>query len=229
MLVLRRSLISGSIKLSTVSEQVSTGNEQVSTGNEQVSIVGTKESTSSQDKGQREGKAPMLSEETPKKSREQILQEEASLAEAIRLDTLQKEEVAKQYGRRRIKRWQGNGMHTSVDKNDSEDSDEVGEQEESTTEDKLEKGFWKCLRIMFEEPLSTDFIWSEIGKQKIISWRYYDTCRVHCLNLESMDVYLLSDRKYPLPAEFTMSNQHKDWLVQEQTALGKDFSNPFYG
>ncbi|GJX60445.1 hypothetical protein Tco_0291835 [Tanacetum coccineum] len=28
-------------------------------------------------------------------------------------------------------------------------------------EDKLEKGFWKCLRIMFEEPLSTDSIWSE--------------------------------------------------------------------
>ncbi|GKD67412.1 hypothetical protein Tco_1309520 [Tanacetum coccineum] len=79
----------GSIKLSTVSEQLSTGNEQVST-------VGAKKSTSSQDKGQREGKAPMLSEETPKKSKEQILQEEASLAEAIRLDTLQKEEVAKQ-------------------------------------------------------------------------------------------------------------------------------------
>ncbi|GJU51414.1 ribonuclease H-like domain-containing protein [Tanacetum coccineum] len=38
----------------------------------------------------------MIIEETPKKSKEQILQEEASLAEAIRLDTLQKEEVAKQ-------------------------------------------------------------------------------------------------------------------------------------
>ncbi|GJY51246.1 hypothetical protein Tco_0442093, partial [Tanacetum coccineum] len=96
-------------------------------------------------------------------------------------------------------------------------------------EDKIEKGFWKCLRTMFEEPLSTDSIWSELGQQKIISWRYYDTCRVHCLNLESMDVYMLSERKYPLSAEFTMSNQHKDWLVQEQTALGKDFSNPFYG
>ncbi|GJW22964.1 hypothetical protein Tco_0033586 [Tanacetum coccineum] len=36
-------------------------------------------------------------------------------------------------------------------------------------EDKLEKGFWKCLRIMFEEPLSTDLIWSELGQQKIIS------------------------------------------------------------
>ncbi|GJW33816.1 hypothetical protein Tco_0053848 [Tanacetum coccineum] len=77
----------GSIKLSTVSEQVSTGSEQVST-------VSAKRSTP--DKGQRAGKAPMIIEETPKKSKEQILQEEASLAEAIRLDTLQKEEVAKQ-------------------------------------------------------------------------------------------------------------------------------------
>ncbi|GJS06589.1 hypothetical protein Tco_0363385 [Tanacetum coccineum] len=41
-------------------------------------------------------KAPMIIEETPKKSKEQILQEEASLAEAIRLDSLQKEEEAKQ-------------------------------------------------------------------------------------------------------------------------------------
>ncbi|GJV48669.1 hypothetical protein Tco_1438881 [Tanacetum coccineum] len=79
----------GSIKLSTVSEQLSTGSEQVST-------VSAKKSTSSFDKGQREGKAPMISEETPKKSKEQILQEEASLAEAIRLDSLQKEEEAKQ-------------------------------------------------------------------------------------------------------------------------------------
>ncbi|GKG29407.1 hypothetical protein Tco_0416772, partial [Tanacetum coccineum] len=54
----------GSIKISTVSEQLSTGNEQVST-------VDAEKSTSSQDKGQREGKAPMLSEETPKKSKEQ--------------------------------------------------------------------------------------------------------------------------------------------------------------
>ncbi|GKA68676.1 hypothetical protein Tco_0768593 [Tanacetum coccineum] len=138
------------------------------------------------------------------------------------------DEPTKKSGRRR-KQMARKGMHTSVDKNDSEDSDEVGEQEESTTgtetpinhvpvamktpsvatykiikqgekgvyqivredgtyivyinfgammksisrddltelyriamnkygmdgpEDKLEKGFWKCLRIMFEEPLA---------------------------------------------------------------------------
>ncbi|GJW12325.1 hypothetical protein Tco_1578152 [Tanacetum coccineum] len=190
-------------------------------------------------------------------------------------DEAKDDEPTKKSGKRR-KQIARKGMHTSVDKNDSEDSDKVGEQEETGTgtetpinpvpvamktpsvatykiikqgekgvyqivredgtdivyinfgammksisrddltelyrivmnrygmdgpEDKLEKGFWKCLRIMFEEPLSTDSIWSEIGQQKIVSWRYYDTCRVHCLNLESMDVYMLSDRKYPLSAE----------------------------
>ncbi|GJU68027.1 hypothetical protein Tco_1254286, partial [Tanacetum coccineum] len=79
-------------------EEADAGAEQVNTASaEQVSTVGAKKPTSDQDKGQREGKAPMISEETPKKSKEQILQEEASLAEAIRLDTEQREEVAKQH------------------------------------------------------------------------------------------------------------------------------------
>ncbi|GJW99292.1 hypothetical protein Tco_0183206 [Tanacetum coccineum] len=68
-------------------------------------------------------------------------------------------------------------------------------------EDELEKVFWKYLKNMFEEPLSTDPIWSELGQQRIISWRYYESCRVHCLNLESMDIYMLIERTYPLSAE----------------------------
>ncbi|GJW18101.1 hypothetical protein Tco_0025537 [Tanacetum coccineum] len=435
-------IILGSIKSSTVSEQVSTSS--------------TKRSIPSPDKGQREGKAPMIIEEAPKKSKEQILQEEASLAEAIRLDTLQKEEEAKQVhldsllaqriaeeeelneqqkkrraqvqfeaqhytdedwdlirakieanaelsksmlgsdlqgedfakkmvdlvnqrkkyfaeerarakrnkpmtqsqlktymmnylknqgtwklsqlknlsfeevkeefdklvkqvesfapinfeatkaslkrfgeelqtktskrlksdeakddeptkksGKRR-KQMARKGLHTDIDKDDSEDSDEVSEQDDSVSgtkipinpvpvamkspsiatykiikqgekgvyqivredgtdivyinfgamlkdisrddltelyrivmnrygmdgpEDELEKVFWKYLKNMFEEPLSTDPIWSALGQQRIISWRYYDTCRVHCLNLESMDIYMLIERKYPLSAE----------------------------
>ncbi|GJS82137.1 hypothetical protein Tco_0748678 [Tanacetum coccineum] len=370
-------------------EGVSTGSTKLSTGNEQVSIVGDKKSTSSTDKGQRAGKAPMIIEETPKKSKEQVLQEEASLAEAIRLVTLQKEEVAKQVHldsllaqriaeeeelneqqmkrkaqvqfelaitqmktgfnleqrlklmqsvrnilqkraraketrpdpiklkdymmnylkkcrdmeslqtktskrlkddeeveaqddeppevwRKRRKQMARKGLHTSVDKDDSEGSDEDSEQDDSVTgtktpinpvpvamktpsiatykifkqgekgayqivredgtdvvyinfgamlkvisrddltelyrivmnrygmdgpEDELEKVFWKYLKNMFEEPLSTDPIWSELGQQRIISWRYYESCRVHCLNLESMDIYMLIERTYPLSAE----------------------------
>ncbi|GJW43468.1 hypothetical protein Tco_0072267 [Tanacetum coccineum] len=65
-----KELILAIIKISTVSEQVSTGS--------------AKRSIPSPDKGQRAGKAPMIIEETPKKTKEQVLQEEASLAEAIR-------------------------------------------------------------------------------------------------------------------------------------------------
>ncbi|GJT49066.1 hypothetical protein Tco_0975223 [Tanacetum coccineum] len=68
-------------------------------------------------------------------------------------------------------------------------------------EDEFEKVLWGYLKNMFEEPLSTDPIWSLLGQQRIISWRYYDTCRVHCLNLESMDIYMLIERQYPLSAE----------------------------
>ncbi|GJW99993.1 hypothetical protein Tco_0183907 [Tanacetum coccineum] len=71
----------------------------------------------------------------------------------------------------------------------------------SRPEDELEKVIWEYLKNMFEEPLSTDPIWSLLGQQRIISWRYYDTCRVHCLNLESMDIYILIERQYPLSAE----------------------------
>ncbi|GJT04807.1 hypothetical protein Tco_0839269 [Tanacetum coccineum] len=68
-------------------------------------------------------------------------------------------------------------------------------------EDELEKVLWEYLKNMFEAPLSTDPILSLLGKQRIISWRYYNTCRVHCLNLESLDIYMLTERKYPLTAE----------------------------
>ncbi|GJT78333.1 hypothetical protein Tco_1045058 [Tanacetum coccineum] len=48
-------------------------------------------------KGHSEGQGSlMIIEEAPKKTKEQILQEEASLAEAIRLDNLEKEEEVKQ-------------------------------------------------------------------------------------------------------------------------------------
>ncbi|GJY27516.1 hypothetical protein Tco_0403283 [Tanacetum coccineum] len=78
-------------------EEVSTGYAKgVHTGSIKVSTDSIKKSIHSPDKGQREGKAPMIIEEAPKKTKEQILQEEASLAEAIRLDTLEKVEEAKQ-------------------------------------------------------------------------------------------------------------------------------------
>ncbi|GJU11607.1 hypothetical protein Tco_1134003 [Tanacetum coccineum] len=83
-------------------KDIDTGFEDISTGFEEVNTGGLGVSTGSgpvsSARGQREGKAPMIVEETqaPKRTKEQIQQEEASLAEAIRLQTLEEEETAKQ-------------------------------------------------------------------------------------------------------------------------------------
>ncbi|GKD27794.1 hypothetical protein Tco_1234008, partial [Tanacetum coccineum] len=74
--------------ISTGFEDISTGLEDISTGFEEVNTGGLGVSTGSgpfsSARGQREGKAPMIVEETqaPKRTKEQIQQEEASLAEA---------------------------------------------------------------------------------------------------------------------------------------------------
>ncbi|GJS51120.1 hypothetical protein Tco_0624482 [Tanacetum coccineum] len=73
-------------------EQVEDIIRSTSTGSEQVSTVGAKKSTSSHDKGQREGKAPMISEETPKKL-ESLKEEEAK---QIHLDSLLAQRIAEE-------------------------------------------------------------------------------------------------------------------------------------
>ncbi|GJX13082.1 hypothetical protein Tco_0204840 [Tanacetum coccineum] len=71
-------------------------------------------STSSQDKGTMRWKASMLSEETPRSQRSNSYKRKLALLEAIRLDSLKKEEEARQntlgftlakryYRRRRVK------------------------------------------------------------------------------------------------------------------------------
>ncbi|GJW21658.1 hypothetical protein Tco_0032280 [Tanacetum coccineum] len=88
--------------ISTGFEDISTDFEDISIGFEEVNTSGLGVSTGSglvsSTRGQREGKAQMIIEEiqAPKRTKEQIQQEEASLAEAIRLQTLEEEETAKQ-------------------------------------------------------------------------------------------------------------------------------------
>ncbi|GJT86203.1 hypothetical protein Tco_1067920 [Tanacetum coccineum] len=89
----------GGIKVSFGIEEINTSSLDVNTGIDPVTTDGI-----DPDRGRREGKASMTEEEeetqASRKTKEQILQEEAGLAEAIRLDALEKalekEEVAKQ-------------------------------------------------------------------------------------------------------------------------------------
>ncbi|GJT18010.1 hypothetical protein Tco_0876716 [Tanacetum coccineum] len=52
------------------------------------------------------------------------------------------------------------------------------------------------LKVMFE-PVATDGLWQ--FEAPIKSWRLYKSCRVHCLIIEGMIIYMLDDIEYPLP------------------------------
>ncbi|GJW99833.1 putative ribonuclease H-like domain-containing protein [Tanacetum coccineum] len=89
----------GGIKVSSGIEEINAGSLDVNTGIDPVTTDSIRVSVPSPDRGRREGKAPMTEEEetqASRKTKEQILQEEAGLVEAIRLDALEKEEVTKQ-------------------------------------------------------------------------------------------------------------------------------------
>ncbi|GJY31862.1 putative ribonuclease H-like domain-containing protein [Tanacetum coccineum] len=65
-------------------------------------------------------------------------------------------------------------------------------------EEAYDRVLWGDLKTMFDPPLSEDMIWSLPLQQKMVNWRYYDSCVVHCLTLEACTIYMLADRKYPL-------------------------------
>ncbi|GKE66764.1 hypothetical protein Tco_1520925, partial [Tanacetum coccineum] len=120
--------------------------EEVKYAFEKVNTGGIKVSVPSPDRGRREGKAPMIEEEetqASRKTKEQILQEEAGLAEAIRLDALEKalekEEVAKQ-------------VHL-----DSLIAQRMAEEQELTEEQKKRKA-----QVQFEAQSYTEEDWDTI-------------------------------------------------------------------
>ncbi|GJX73165.1 hypothetical protein Tco_0311760 [Tanacetum coccineum] len=65
-------------------------------------------------------------------------------------------------------------------------------------EEMYDRVLWGDLKTMFDPPLSDDAIWSLPLQQKMVNWRYYSSCAVHCLTLDASTIYMLADRKYPL-------------------------------
>ncbi|GJV42752.1 hypothetical protein Tco_1421192 [Tanacetum coccineum] len=56
-------------------------------------------------------------------------------------------------------------------------------------------------RTMFDPTFNEDASWSLPLQQRMVSWRYYDNVKVHCLLWMACTIYMLADRKYPLSKE----------------------------
>ncbi|GKD10632.1 hypothetical protein Tco_1190317 [Tanacetum coccineum] len=85
-------------------------------------------------------------------------------------------------------------------------------------EDELEKVLWEYLKNMFEEPLSTDLIWSLPSQQRLI-FMLDKKLQGGKPNEDCYKLLKMMEKQAGI-------RKHKDWLVQEQMTLGKDFSNP---
>ncbi|GJX05671.1 hypothetical protein Tco_0191587 [Tanacetum coccineum] len=56
---------------------------------------------------------------------------------------------------------------------------------------------WGDLKTMFE-PHVEDEIWKLQQRYKVLSWKLFDSCGVHCLSLQSRMIYMLVENRYPL-------------------------------
>ncbi|GJZ58792.1 putative reverse transcriptase domain-containing protein [Tanacetum coccineum] len=132
---------------------------------------------------------------------------------------------------------------------DREDLDAVYKLVMDIYQDKIPEGFdkvlWGDLIVMFN-PDEQDEFWNSQHEWKVVSWKLHSSSGVHTLMTdEGLVVHMLIEKKYPLKKEIlvqmlklkleseeesTMALElirfiKKSWLVQDQTVLGKDYSN----
>ncbi|GKE28636.1 hypothetical protein Tco_1444020 [Tanacetum coccineum] len=60
----------------------------------------------------------------------------------------------------------------------------------------LDLVLWNDLKTMFE-PHVEDEIWKLQQRYKVLSWKLFDSCRVHFLSLQSGMIYMLVEKRYP--------------------------------
>ncbi|GJW31366.1 hypothetical protein Tco_0051398 [Tanacetum coccineum] len=68
---------------------------------------------------------------------------------------------------------------------------------------------WGDLKTMFE-PHIEDKVWKNQQDYKVLNWKLYDSCRVHSLRMQHVQIYMLVEKKYPFtPSTLTMMLEKK--------------------
>ncbi|GJX03631.1 retrovirus-related pol polyprotein from transposon TNT 1-94 [Tanacetum coccineum] len=62
---------------------------------------------------------------------------------------------------------------------------------------------WGDMKIMFE-PHVKDKVWRNQQEYKVLNWKLHDSCGVHSLMMQHVQIYMLVEKKYPL-APLTLS------------------------
>ncbi|GKC23318.1 hypothetical protein Tco_1025468 [Tanacetum coccineum] len=70
-------------------------------------------------------------------------------------------------------------------------------------EEGYERVLWGDLMTMFEPDVESP-VWRTLQNEKVLIWKLFDSCGVHFLRLQSMHIFMLVEKRYPLtPATIT--------------------------
>ncbi|GJR85365.1 hypothetical protein Tco_0209376 [Tanacetum coccineum] len=68
---------------------------------------------------------------------------------------------------------------------------------------------WGDLKTMFE-PHVEDKVWKNQQEYKVLNWKLYDSCGVHFLMMQHVQIYMLVEKKYPCtPSTLSMMLEKK--------------------
>ncbi|GKB59905.1 hypothetical protein Tco_0916091, partial [Tanacetum coccineum] len=113
-------------------------------------------------------------------------------------------QIIRAYGKSQIYRIFSQ-MHKSFDREDLEDLYKLvkARYRSSIPVEDLDLVLWNDLKNVFE-PHVEDNVWRNQQAYKVLEWKLYDSCGVHFLRMQHMQIYMLVEKKYPL-APLTLS------------------------
>ncbi|GJV02228.1 hypothetical protein Tco_1335797 [Tanacetum coccineum] len=64
-------------------------------------------------------------------------------------------------------------------------------------EEGYERSLWGDLKTMFEHHVE-DLVWRNLQGNKVLVWKVFDSCEVHFVRFQSLHVFMLVEKRYPL-------------------------------
>ncbi|GJS80924.1 hypothetical protein Tco_0747465, partial [Tanacetum coccineum] len=106
-------------------------------------------------------------------------------------------------------------MLRSFDREDLEDLYKLVKAKYGSTRpvEDLDLLLWGDLKTMFEPSIEDD-VWRQQQGYKVLNWKLYDSCGVHSLMLQSVQIYMLVEKKYPLTPP-TLSQMLEKKLIND--------------
>ncbi|GJY62509.1 hypothetical protein Tco_0463166 [Tanacetum coccineum] len=111
-------------------------------------------------------------------------------------------------------------MLKSFDREDLEDLYKLAKAKYEPTRpvEDLDLLLWGDLKTMFE-PSREDDVWRQQQGYKVLNWKLYDSCGVHSLMLQFVQIYMLVENQYPLTPPTLSQMLEKKLIIDYESEM----------